>query len=319
VYNFGLRKIELDARDKIYHSECSFRNLLSGHSGKVLIPSHTLQAVLMQGYSAWRRYFDRVGGKPKLKGRRKPFRSIPFPDPVLPPHGNRISVPGLGLLRFHKQDLPNAKIKCGRIVRRASGWYLCLWFDCDPIFPVKNTDAAVGIDPGFSTLLTLSNGQKIQNPRELRKGAKRLAQAQRGHDKKLTARLHERQANRRNDRNHKLSRKLVESYGIICYSNDSFSGLARQFGKSVAEAALGDLIRKLAYKCRQGGRRLVAVESRNTTMTCGVCGALSGPRGLRGLAVRQWDCACGAHHDRDVNAAMNVLHAGLGSSLERAA
>jgi transposase len=319
VYNFGLRKIELDAQDKIYHSNFDFQNLLAGHSKQLDIPAHVLQGVLGQANRAWQRCFKCQGGKPRLKGNRNRLNSVPFPDPIAAPTGNRILVPGLGKLRFHKQDLPEAMIKCGRIVRKASGWYLLLWLDCDHRFPIKQTDEAIGIDPGFSTLLTLSNGQKIENPRELRKGAQRLAQAQRGHDNQLAVRLHERQANRRNDRNHKISRRLVESFKTICYSADNLKGMARCFGKSVAEAALGDLIRKLTYKCRQGGRQLVAVDSHNTTMTCSVCGALTGPKGLGGLAVRQWDCACGAHHDRDVNAALNVLRAGLGTSLERAA
>jgi IS605 OrfB family transposase len=129
--------------------------------------------------------------------------------------------------------------------------------------------------------------------------------------------LHERQGNRRSDRNHKITQKLVRNYKTICYSNDNFKGMSKKFGKSVSEASLGDLIGKLTYKCRTGGRQLIAVDSRNTTKTCSSCGALSGPSGLHMLAVRQWDCACGAHHDRDINAAMNVLAAGVGSTRER--
>ncbi len=159
---------------------------------------------------------------------------------------------------------------------------------------------------------------RFENPRELRRGAERLAQAQRGCRRHLAARLLERQANRRRDRNHKISRKLVENYKTICYSADNFKGMARRFGKSVTEAGLGDLIGKLTYKCRIGGRELIEVESRNTTMTCGVCGALTGPRGLHGLAVRQWECsACGASLDRDRNSANVILAVGLGMSHER--
>jgi putative transposase len=93
--------------------------------------------------------------------------------------------------------------------------------------------------------------------------------------------------------------------------------MARKFGKSVSEAGLKQLINMLAYKCRIGGRELIPVASFQTTMICSACGSVEGPRGLSGLAVRQWDCACGAHHDRDINAAKNFLYAGLGTSLER--
>ncbi len=165
-------------------------------------------------------------------------------------------------------------------------------------------------------MLALSDGIKIDNPRELRKGAKRLAQAQRGHKKQLAARLQERQANRRSDRNHKISRWLVENYQTICYSDDNFRKMARRFGKSISEAALGNLIGMLGYKSRIGGRTLIPVKSNFTTMTCSTCGALTGPRGLSGLVVRSWRCsACGAVHDRDKNSSVVVFKTGLGISL----
>ncbi len=193
---------------------------------------------------------------------------------------------------------------------------MVLWLDTEHKFPIKETDKVVGIDPGFSTLLTLSDGIKIENPRELRKGAERLAQAQRGNRKKLTARLLERQTNRRNDRNYKISRWLVENYRTIYYSDDNFKAMAKRFGKSVSEACLGSLIEMTTYKCHIGGRKFVPVNSCKTTMTCSKCGALTGPTGLSGLAVRYWVCsACGAHHDRDSNSSVVVLNTGLGISL----
>lgn len=317
LYNFAIKRIGNDAQDKIYHSEFECKNWIADHSKRMEIPSHTMQGTLKQAYNAWQRCFKKIAKKPKLKGQRNKMNSIPFPDPVRKPKGNRIGLPGLGKVRFHKQELPQAKIKCGRIVKRVSGWYLCLWLDCDNVFPVQDTEKAVGIDPGFKTLLTLSDGTKIENPRELRKGAERLAQAQRGGHKKLAARLQERQANRRTDRNHKISRKLVEQYKTICYSDDNFKGMARKFGKSVTEAGLGDLIGKIAYKSKICGRNLIAVNSKYTTMTCSSCGSINGPTGLAGLLVRHWECGCGAVHDRDINASINVLNAGLGISLER--
>ena len=317
VYNWAIRKIENDARSRVYHTPLGFQSLLNGHSKKLGIPAHVIHGTLNQAYGAWQRCFKKTSKSPRLKGCRNKLNSIPFPDPIKPPKDKRITLLGIGKLRFHKQDLPDAKIKCGRIVKRASGWYLCLWFDTDHKFSVQETNKAVGIDPGFHSLLTLSDGTKFENPRELRRGAERLAQAQRGGNKKLAARLQERQANRRSDRNHKISRKIIETYKTIFYSDDNFKGMAKRFGKSISEAGLGQLIGYITYKGRTGGRNVVPINSAFTTQTCSACGARTGPHGLNGLAVRSWECsACGAVHDRDVNSAVVVLKTGLGANLK---
>lgn len=318
LYNWGIKKIEHDSKDKIFYSSFDFNNLVSEHSKRMEIPSHTMQGILKQVYDSWQRYFKKIGGKPHLKSKRNKLNSIPFPDPIRPIKDNKISLPIIGKIRFHKQEFPEGKIKCGRIVKRASGWYLCLFIDAEHKFKVKETDKVVGIDPGFHTLLTLSDGNKIENPRELSKGAKRLAQAQRGHNKKLASRLQERQVNRRNDRNHKISRKLVEEYKTIYFSNDNFKAMAKVLGKSVSEAALGNLMEMINYKCRIGGRSFIPVKSNFTTMTCSKCRALIGPTGMNGLKVRDWVCAaCGAVHDRDFNSSVVILNSGLGRSLEK--
>ena len=320
LWNWAIKKIEHDAQNKIYHSPFDFVNLIAEHSKRMEIPSHTMQGILKQAHTSWQRCFKKLAKKPRFKGQRNKLNSIPFPDPFKSPKDNMIAIAGLGKVRYYKQDLPEAKIKCGRILKKASGWYLCLWLNCDHKFPVKDTDKAVGIDPGFHTLLTLSDGTKIENPRELRKGSKRLAQAQRSHGKKLVTRLQERQANRRNDRNHKISRKLIENYKTIYYSDDNFKGMAKIFGKSVSEAALANLIGMLNYKSKTCGRESVPVNSSKTTMTCSDCGALTGPTGLAGLAVRYWICsACGAVHDRDINSAEVVFNVGAGKAHERKA
>lgn len=320
VWNWAIKKIGNDAQDKVYHSAFDFQNILRGHGEKMGIPSHTLQGMCCQAHAAWKRCFKKLAKAPRLKGKRNKLNSIPFPDPIKQPTGNRLYLPFVGTIRFHKQELPPGKIKCGRVIKRASGWYLALWIDATHKFPVKESTMAVGIDPGFTSLLTLSTGIKIENPRELRKGSKRYAQAQRGNDKQLSARLQERQANRRRDRNHKVTRWLVENFSIVCYSDDNFKSMAKRFGKSVSEAGLGQLIGMLGYKSSACGRTLIPVNSKFTTMTCSVCGARSGPTGWNGLAVRFWKCsACGADLERDVNAAQVIFKIGAGIAHETGA
>jgi putative transposase len=323
VWNWAIRKIELDAKDKIYYGAQDFQNLLANHGEKLKIPSHTLQGILLQAHTGWVRCFQKLAKKPRFKGVRNKLNSIPFPDPIKPPKGNHIGIPGLGKVRFHKQELPEGKIKCGRIVRRASCWYLCLFIatDREPVERVAN--GKVGIDPGFKDLLTIAapDGQyeKVAHPRELEATEHRLAQAQRGHNKTLAARLHEKRANQVKDRNHKLSLRLVQKNVVIRFSNDNHKGVAKKFGKSVSSSSHYQLRQMLAYKSRSGGTQYDEPDAKFSTKTCSDCGSLSGPTGWSGLAVRQWRCSnCGSLHDRDVNAARNTLFAGVGTTHEEA-
>ena len=311
VHNWAVRKIEQDAKDGVYYTGMGFQNLLADHGKRIGIPSHTVQGVLSQAHTAWSRCFKKIGGKPKLKGTRRKLSSIPFPDPIRSLEGNHVKLPGIGLIRFHKQDIPEGKIKCGRIVKRASGWYLCLFIDAERKPIQRKADGAVGIDPGFKDLIVTSDGEKVPHPKELQQAIKRLGQAQRGGNKRLVARLHERIKNQRKDRNHKLSLRLVQENTLIVFSKDNIKGIAKKFGKSVASSAHAQLRSMLEYKSRTGGTQYTEVASRNSTKTCSACGALSGPTGWAGLSVRHWECGCGFHHDRDVNAAVNTLLLGL--------
>ena len=268
VWDWAIRKIENDAKGGVYYTGQTFQNLLAGHGQKIGIPSHTLQGILLMAHAAWSRCFNKLGGKPRLKGMRNKLNSIPFPDPLRAIEGNRVKLPGIGSLRLHGQDIPAGKIKCGRIVKRASGWYLCLFIDAERA-PIATTGhGMIGIDPGFIDLLTLSDGEKVPHPKELQQSLERLVSAQRGINRKLTARLHERIGNQRKDRNHKLSLRLVQENAVIAFSKDNTKAMARMFGKSVASSAHAQLRMLLAYKSHAGGTQYVEVDSRNSTRTC---------------------------------------------------
>jgi putative transposase len=323
AYNWAIRKVEADARNGIYpRHKRSLEVLVRGHGPKIGIPTHVLQAVVHSGQAAWQKCFDGHCRRPRLKSKRNRLNSIPLPDPIRPPKGRRIAIPGMGRVRFHKQDLPAGPLKCGRLIKRPSGWHLSLYIEAAPKAIEAVAHGEIGIDPGFASLLTLSTGEKIGPAREASLAAERLAQSQRGLNQRLTGRLKRREANQRLDRNHKLSHRLVAENDLIVWSKDNTKATARKFGRSVSSAAHGQLRQMLAYKCRSGGRRFVEVPARFSTVTCSSCGARSGPRGCAGLSVRQWKCGCGADHDRDVNAAVNTLIAGRGmrheSTRERA-
>lgn len=319
VYNWGVRKIEQDARDGIYYARFGFIALLAGHGKKSDLPQDAIIGTLDTVYIAWQRCFKNLARKPRLKSRRNHLNSVAFGHGTKVVNG-RIRIVNLGFVRFHKQEIPEGHIGQFRLVKRASGWYACLFIQAESrLIPVTASGRA-GVDSGFKSLLTLSTGEKIAHPRELEVSALRLAQAQRGGSKSLTARIHERTSNQRKDRNHKLSRRLVSENALIAFSADHHSSIAHRFGKSVASSSHYQLRSMLNYKskCRTDGLGIyIEVPSKNSTRTCSACGALTGPTGWAGLSVRQWDCsACGAHHDRDINAAVNTLIAGAGLAHE---
>ena len=314
IYNWALIKIGHDAQEKVYWSAQKFRNLLSGTCHEFGVPSEVIQGTLTTARMAWVRCFKRLAKQPRFKGIRNPLHSLPFPSNIRPPEGNHIHVAGMGMVRFHGDELPSGTIKSARIVKRASGWYYCLFIDI-PVQPVSRVAYGwVGIDPGFKTLLTLSDGEKVEHPREFEKMERRLAQAQRGRNRKLVARLQERLANKRKNRNHQLSARLVANNKFIAFSKDTHFAVAKRFGKSVSSSAHGQLQQMLSYKSEASGTEYVEPLSKDSTITCSTygCGKKTGPTGLAGLKVREWVCrVCGTHHNRDVNSAVNTLISGV--------
>jgi putative transposase len=316
VYNWASRKIELDAKDKIYHSGFDLQHELKGSSDKLDIPAVVIRDAALTALEAWQNCFKKLKGKPKLKSNRNRLRGIGFPVVLKAPVKNRIKLPIIGSLKFHKQKLPSGKIKQARILKKASGWYLCLFIDTNRQI-VRKSFGSVGIDPGFKDLLTLSTGEKVAHPRELERSALRLAQAQKGRDETLAARIQERIANQKKDRNHKLSLDLVTRFSEIYFSKDNTKAIAKKFGKSVSSSNHYQLRKMIQYKSLAGGTKYIEVDSKFSTQDCSACGARKGPKGWNGLKVREWRCStCGVRHDRDHNAAVNTLIAGRGSRHE---
>jgi putative transposase len=140
----------------------------------------------------------------------------------------------------------------------------------------------------------------------------KIAAAQRRGHQRQAKRLHRAAARRRKDALHKFSRRIVTEYQTILVGDVSSLKLAKtRMAKSVLDAGWGMLKAQLQYKGQQAGGSVLIVNERNTTRTCSSCKALSGPAGLDMLAVRSWVCSeCGETHDRDVNAARNILSAG---------
>ncbi len=317
VYNTALMKCFIGLKTGFIPSPFDLMKEFKSHGKKSGINQNGIQECCVTVRKAFDRWLlkDNTGkrfGRPRRKSQRNKVTSITYgqASEIKKPKERRVNVPGFGKIRCSKNELPEGRIKGGRLVKRASGYYFQFIIDIDHSQELNKDAQPIGLDPGFSSLLTTSDGKKFENPRELRKTALRLAQAQRGKNKKLVARIHERIKRQRQDRNHKISHEIVKKYSEIYASKDSFKGMQKQFGKSISETAPANLLQMISYKSQNCGRKFVWVNSKNTTRACSVCLAITGPTGLSQLGVRTWNCPCGAEHDRDVNAARVILRSG---------
>jgi IS605 OrfB family transposase len=177
---------------------------------------------------------------------------------------------------------------------------------------------AVGVDLGLKTAATASTGEKFDG-RLFRDAEQRLAKAQRAGKKRLAKALHAKVKNQRKDGLHKFSTRLVKESGAIFVGDVSAAKMIKtKMAKSTHDAGWSMFKTMLAYKCRQAGVVFEVVPENYTTQTCNACGVIAGPKGRAGLNERVWQCSCGAVHDRDVNAALNIRAIGLNRLAEGA-
>lgn len=196
----------------------------------------------------------------------------------------------------------------------------------DAIAPAPASTAAIGIDAGSTSLMTLSTGEKITNPRHERRDRTRLAKAQREMSRKdegsanrararrKVAKVYARIADRRRDHLHKLTTRLVRENQTVVIEDLTVRNMVKNhsLARAVSDAAWRDMRSMLEYKCAWYGRDLVVVDRFfPSSKLCGACGTI---RAKLPLNVREWTCDCGMVHDRDVNAARNILAAGLAVS-----
>lgn len=256
---------------------------------------------------------DKAKRSPKFRasfGLKRSLGWVPFKRKSRRIDGNSVTFCGETFRFFgtKRRPLPDTA-KGGAFVEDALGrWWVVFHVEVEQTG--RAAGGAVGIDLGLKSLATLSNGEVIENPRHLRQYAERLAVAQRAGNKRRAAAIHAKIGNVRRDFHHKLSTRLAREHAFIAVGNVNAKNLAKtKMAKSVLDAGWSTFREMLAYKAAT----YVLVDERFTTQTCSSCGSLppERPKGIAGLGVRAWDCSdCGASHDRDVNAALNILQLG---------
>ncbi|NRO95848.1 transposase [Paraburkholderia sp. NMBU_R16] len=287
--------------------------LTTGSSKELGIHSGTINATCEQyakSRSQHRRPYLRYRGKRSLGW-------VPLKGRDLKREGTAFRFAGNTFRVFYSRPLPEGKIKDGTsFAQDARGnWFLNIVIEV-PEPPARPVRRAIGIDLGLKDFGKLSNGETLPNDRYGQRAAEKLAKMQRARKhRRHLAKLHAKVAYARADFQHKAALDLVRRFDLIRVGNVSASKLARtKMAKSVYDASWSSFRDKLRYKAIAHGVLFEEVNEAFSSVTCSACGTRSGPTGLKGLRMREWQCgACGYVHDRDVNAALNILRCGRAS------
>jgi putative transposase len=243
------------------------------------------------------------------RGARRSLGWVPFKAASLKRKGVCLRFAGKCFRVFETERLEGIQWQGGCFAQDALGdWWLCLPVKMESEQTIAPQEA-VGIDLGLKDIAVTSEGERLAAGQWTRRYADKLAFAQRRGHKRQAKRIHRKAARCRADALHKFSTMIVDRYQKIVVGDVSSLKLVRtRMAKSVLDSGWGMLKNFLEYKSQQAARTFEVVNERNTSVTCCTCGALSGPRGVNGLIVRSWICRdCGELHDRDVNAARNIL------------
>lgn len=294
-----------------WHTGFDLTKLTAGSCLELRLHSGTVNAVCLQ-YVKSRSQHNR----PYLRWRgKKSLGWVPFKGRNLCETPNGFHFHGREFKVFKSRDLPaGAKIKDGsNFSRDARGnWFLNVCVEV-PDGQVRETERGVGIDLGLKDFAALSTGEKIENHRHFRQLEAKLGKAQRAGKKRLAATVHSQIGNARRDFLHKLSDRIVREFDYIVVGNVNAAALKKTtMAKSVSDAGWSSFRNMLAYKAIRHGAKFEEVNEAWSTQTCNVCGVIAGPKGRAGLNERVWTCGCGVTHDRDTNAAVNILMRGSG-------
>jgi len=293
------------------------------------VSSVPLQQALRHLQAGFANFFAKRAKYPRFKSRKTSRASAEYTRSAFTWREGQLTLAKMTQpldIRWSRPLPEGAQPSTVTVSRDAAGrWFVSMLVE-DSIASAPATTNAVGLDAGITSLVTLSTGEKVANPRHERRDRARLARAQRELSRKAkgsanrekarrkVARVHARITDRRRDFLHKLSTRLVRENQTVVIEDLTVRNLLKngRLARAISDAAWTELRSLLEYKCAWYGRELVVIDRFfPSSRLCGTCGTVAARLPLN---VREWTCACGAVHDRDVNAARNILSAGLAAS-----
>jgi len=295
-------------REKRFLTGFDLVNLCAGAGHELGLHTDTISEICNE-YARKRKQCKKI--RLRWRSKKRSLGWIPFKGRAIKLHAGEVALKGQHW-RFWESRALGGTVKTGSFAQDAQGrWHVN--FQCEVQtsgVPLGHTE--LGIDLGLKNHVACSDGITYSRENLTRTHEDALAMAQRAHKKKRVKAIHANLAHQRQDWAHKTSTAIVGRARLIAVGNVSPSKLAKtRMAKSVLDAGWSQFRTMLSYKAMRLGVEYREVNESGSSVTCSACLHKTGPRGLSQLGVREWCClSCGVVHDRDTNAAQNILRSG---------